>query len=196
MNIVWTIIMLASIAALIFINPDAAATAMTKGANSAVSLSLTLLASYALWLGLFTLIEKTGLSDKLSKALKPVIGFLFPGADSETKKFIAMNVAANFLGLGNAATPMGISAVSSMYDGNKKANDNMIMFLVLSSTSLQLLPSTVIAMRISHGSIQPTTFLPACIIATVLSTFTGVLLVKIHALFKRKKSTARRTAKI
>ncbi len=196
MNVVWTIIMLSSIIALIFVNPNAAATSMTKGANDAVSLSFALLASYSLWLGLFTLVEKTGLSEKLSKALRPAIGFLFPGTNDRTRKFISMNVAANFLGLGNAATPMGIAAVSSMYDGNKKANSNMIMFLVLSSASVQLLPSTVIAMRISRDSARPTEFLPACAIATVFSALTGIALVKIYDLFKKKKSTVRKRSKI
>lgn len=192
MNLLWTIIMLASITAMIFINPDEAVNAMTAGANNAVSLSLSLLASYALWLGLFNLMEKTGISRFLARLLKKPVNFLFPDSSEEAKKFMTMNISANFLGLGNAATPMGINAVCAMYRGEDKASTDMIMMLVLSSASLQLLPSTVIGMRAAHGSAAPVSFLPACMLATVLSTAVGVTLVKLISFAEKKVATRKK----
>ena len=155
MNAIWLIITLSSVAVMLIKNPDGAIAAMSLGANKAVSLALSLLAGYSLWLGLFNLIEKIGWQSKIARLLRPIVNLLFPGASEKTVGFVSMNVSANLLGLGNAATPMGINAVCSMYDGSEKASDNMIMLLVLSATSLQLIPSTVIGMRVEHGSTAP-----------------------------------------
>ncbi|MCL2555872.1 MAG: hypothetical protein FWE03_02480 [Firmicutes bacterium] len=88
-------------------------------------------------------------------------------------------MSANLIGLGSAATPMGIGAIKELDTGGKKANTNMIMLIVISTTSLQLLPSTVISLRTQHNSQAVTSFLLACFIATVLSTIIGIVLVKI-----------------
>lgn len=188
MNIVWLIITLSSTVVLLFINPDEAIGSMTSGANKAVSLSLTLLAGYALWLGLFDLLEKTGLAEKLAKILRRPVSWLFPGASDRAKKFISMNIASNLLGLGNASTPMGINAVCAMTPDGDRASDDMKMLLILSSTSLQLIPSTVITLRVSHGSASPTAFLPACLIATVISTITGVFIAKLLSKKSKRKA--------
>ena len=186
MNAVWIVIMLASIATLIFVNPGAVLSGMITGAHSSVALALNLIALYGIWLGLFEIIEKTGLSGKLSKLLSPIIRFLFKGESRECEKYVAMNISANLLGLGNAATPMGINAVGEMKPNQKnakKASLNMIMLVVLSATSLQILPSTVIGMRAAAGSANAADFLLPCIAATVTSTVIGVLLVKIIGKF-------------
>lgn len=193
MNVLWTIIMIAGIIAMLLVNPDGAINSMISGANNAVTLALTLLASYALWLGLFKLVEKTGISDFLTKLLRRPVNFLFPGVNDKAKDYLSSNIAANFLGLGNAATPMGINAVCEMDDKSGKATDGMIMLLVLSSTSLQLLPSTVIGLRAAKGSLSPASFLPACICATVLSTIVGITLVKLIS-FIEKSFVSRKNA--
>lgn len=185
MNVLWTIIMIAGIIAMLLVNPDGAINSMISGANNAVTLALTLLASYALWLGLFKLVEKTGISGFLTKLLRRPVNFLFPGVNDKAKGYLSSNIAANFLGLGNAATPMGINAVCEMDDKNGRATDGMIMLLVLSSTSLQLLPSTVIGLRAAKGSLSPASFLPACICATVLSTIVGITLVKLISFIEK-----------
>ncbi len=185
MNVLWTIIMIAGIIAMLLANPDGAINSMISGANNAITLALTLLASYALWLGLFKLVEKTGISGFLTKLLRRPVNFLFPGVNDKAKDYLSSNIAANFLGLGNAATPMGINAVCEMDDKNGKATDGMIMLLVLSSTSLQLLPSTVIGLRAAKGSLSPASFLPACICATVLSTIVGITLVKLISFIEK-----------
>ena len=193
MNALWTIIMIAGIIAMLLANPDGAINSMISGANNAVTLALTLLASYALWLGLFKLVEKTGISGFLTKLLRRPVNFLFPGVNDKAKGYLSSNIAANFLGLGNAATPMGINAVCEMDDKNGRATDGMIMLLVLSSTSLQLLPSTVIGLRAAKGSLSPASFLPACICATVLSTTVGITLVKLIS-FIEKTFVSRKNA--
>lgn len=178
---------------MLIVSPDGAINSMIAGANDAVTLALTLLASYSLWLGLFNLAGQSGIGGLLAKILRRPVSFLFPGSSPEAKGFLSGNIAANFLGLGNAATPLGINAASALDDGSGKANTNAIMLLVLSSTSLQLLPSTVIGLRAAKGSTSPALFLPACIVATIISTITGVTLVKIIS--NAEKAIARRKAR-
>lgn len=186
MNAVWTIILFSGLSAMLLSDPDGALTAMLTGASSAVELSLSLLATYGFWLGLFSLIEHTGLSNKLSRILRPVVRKLFPGIKEDTEKYITMNISANLLGLGSSSTLMGINAVKSMDVGSDRATDSMIMLVVISSTSLQLIPTTVLGLRIAHGSLAPTAFLFPCMAATTLSTALGILSVKlISALGKR-----------
>lgn len=179
MNKAWLVILLASITTLMFKDPSLALSAMIKGANDSVQLAIELVALYGFWLGLFAILDKLGIADFIAKLLRPLIRFLFPGTDEKTQKYISMNMSANLLGLGNAATPMGINAIKGMDGGKEKVTTNMIMLVVISATSLQILPTTVIGMRATHGSVNPSDFLIPCIVATVLSTVIGVALVKI-----------------
>ena len=154
---------------------------MVRGSQGAVTLAITLTALYGFWLGFMGIIEKVGLTDKLAKILAPVVRFLF-GKDisPKTRKYLTVNMSANLIGLGNAATPMGIKAIESMEtEGQKKASLPMIMLVVISATSLQLIPTTVIGLRAAHGSLNPTAFLWPSIVATVTSTIVGVTLVKL-----------------
>ncbi len=179
MNVIWLVIMIAGTAAMIVSNPDGAITSLLNGATNSVTLALNLIASYGFWLGFFNLAEKTGISRFVQKILNPIVRFLFPGASEDTRRFVTLNMSANLLGLGNASTPMGVNAINSMYDGKPYATTNMIMLTVISATSLQLIPSTVIGMRIARGSTAPAAFLPASVVSTVVSTILGVALVKI-----------------
>lgn len=182
----------ASLGLMIFTDPAAAVNSMITGAHGAVELSLNLLALYAFWLGFFSLIEKLGLSRGLEKLLRPVISRLFPSCDTETRKFITMNFSANLLGLGNAATPMAITAINRMDTGSPRASTDMIMLTVISATSLQLLPTTVIGMRATAGSANPADFLFPSLVATVLSTLIGIIGVKICAkIFDRPRKSRR-----
>lgn len=188
MAVIWLIMLSVSLGLLIFTDPASATSSMINGAHNAVELSLNLLALYAFWLGFFSLIEKLGMSRGLERLLRPVIKRLFPSSDYETRKYISMNVSANLLGLGNAATPMAIEAIKRMDTGDKKASTDMIMLTVISATSLQLLPTTVIGMRATAGSANPADFLFPSLVATVLSTIIGIVLVKLCSkIFDRKK---------
>ena len=197
MAIIWLIMLCVSLGLMLFTDPSAAVGSMVDGAHGAVELSLNLLALYAFWLGFFSLIEKLGLSRKLEKLLRPVISRLFPSCDTETRKYITMNMSANLLGLGNAATPMAITAINRMDNGNAKASTDMIMLTVISATSLQLLPTTVIGMRATAGSANPADFLFPSLVATVLSTLIGIIGVKICAkIFDRPKKRKNKSGEV
>ena len=178
MNKIWLIMLLASLVTAIIKDPSVAVTAMLEGATDSVNLAMELVAVYGVWLGLFTL-DKTGISDLIAKLLRPLIRRLFKNSSEQAQKVISVNMAANLLGLGNAATPMGIKAIKLLGDEKEKANQNVIMMIVISATSLQILPTTVISMRAAHGSSAAADFLLPCIVATVLSTIIGVFAVKI-----------------
>lgn len=182
MSVVWLIIMIVSIVALALSDPAAVLASMITGANGAVSLALTLVALYGIWLGLFEVLDTTGIADRLARLLRPIVRRLLPGESEETEKYASLNISANLLGLGNAATPMAINAVRTMKRDPVRsavATTNMIMLVVISATSLQIFPSTVVSLRAAYGSADPADFLPACIAATVTGTVIGIVGVKL-----------------
>lgn len=138
--------------------------AVMDGAGQAVELSLTLLGTMCAWLGFLKIAEKSGLTDLMAQALSPLIDRLFPEyrEDGEIKGKICMNISANFLGLGNAATPLGLAAVTAMAKKNRgeAPTRGMILFVVLNTASIQLLPVTMAALRASCGSTEPFGVLP------------------------------------
>jgi spore maturation protein A len=186
---------LSSVTALLFTNPGKAVTAMIAGSHASVKLAIELAALYGFWLGFFGIIEKIGLADKLGRLLHPVVNFLFPGLNKKGEKYVTMNMAANLLGLGNASTPMAIKAIKEMDDGSGKVSQNMIMLTVLSSTSLQLLPTTVIGLRATHGSVNPADFLIPATVATIVSTVLGITLVKLIGLMLKKRKSKKEKKK-
>ena len=138
--------------------------AVMDGAKDAVELSIFLLGSMCAWLGFLRIAEESGLSAGLARALSPVIDRLFPEYrhDEEIKGKICMNLSANILGLGNAATPLGLAAMKAMA-GRRKGDAptrGMILFVVLNTASIQLLPINMAAMRASCGSLAPFSILP------------------------------------
>lgn len=180
--------MLASILVLLIVNPSAVLSEMISASTDALELCIELCAVYCVWLGIIELVEASGLGEKLAKLLRPLIKKIFKVEDVETQKLIAMNVSANMLGLGNAATPMGIKAMQALDDGSGKANFAMIMLIVVNATSIQLLPTTVIGLRSSAGSANPADIILPTLIVTFCTTLLGILLV--HSIskikFKRK----------
>ncbi len=186
MNKIWLIMMLLGTAVLVIVNPSVTLTSMLDASANAVELCISLCAIYAVWLGLLEILDKSGLSDKLAKFLKPIIRKLFKGADEKTHKDIAINISANMLGLGNAATPYGIKAMKGLDNGNEVANQAMIMLMVLNATSIQLIPTTTIGLRAAAGSSSPADIILPTLIATIISCFTGVLLVIICGKIKNK----------
>ena len=170
MAVVWYLIVFSGCFALLFTNPDLALKSMLDGAQNSVDATIKLVASYGFWLGFFALVDKIGLADKLNYLLRPVVRVLFPKIKPESEKFVTLNISANLIGLGNASTPLAISAINSMYEGKNYASTNMIMLTVISATSLQLIPTTVIGLRSAHGSLSPTAFLLPSIISTVSAT--------------------------
>lgn len=169
--------MLLGTAVLLIVNPSATFSSMLDASSSAVELCISLCAIYAVWLGLLEILDQSGLSEKLAKLLRPIIKKLFKGANEKTQKDIAINISANMLGLGNAATPYGIKAMKGLDDGSGIANQAMIMFMVLNATSIQLIPSTTIGLRAAAGSSNAGDIILPTLIATFISCFTGIFLV-------------------
>ena len=191
MNKIWFVMVVGSICFLLWSNPSSVLNSMIDSSGEAFSLCIELCAVYAVWLGVLELVEASGLSEKLAKLLHPLIKKLFKIDDKETEKMIALNMSANILGLGNAATPMGINAIKRLDDGSGVATNAMIMLIVLNATSLQLLPSSVIGLRSSAGSTSPSDIILPTIIATFCTCLLGICLVKlcnhIRDKLKRKK---------
>ena len=132
--------------------PQQAFTVMLDGAGNAVELALSLFAVYAVWLSVLEIMDKTGISKAVNRLFSPLWRRIFRGEDEKSLEYISLNFSANLLGMGSAATPMGIKAMESMSRGREKASDNMILFLVFNATSIQLIPATVIGMRAASGS--------------------------------------------
>lgn len=188
MNIFWYVMMFLSILVLLITNPSAVLSEMIDASADALSLCIELCAVYAVWLGLLEMVEASGLGEKLAKLLRPLIKKIFKVDNAETQKIIALNVSANMLGLGNAATPMGIKAMQALDDKSGKANFAMIMLVVINATSIQLLPTTVIGLRASAGSESPSDIILPTLIVTFCTTLLGIILVHAIDKFKRKKA--------
>lgn len=158
--------------------------AIFSSAEQTVELCLTLLGTLCLWNGIMNIAIKTSLIKKLSKFFKPLIKFLFPDLknDEEITEQISMNIIANVLGLGNASTPIGLKAISSMQKKNEDKttlNNSMAMFILINTASLQIIPTTVIAIRSSLGSSNPSKIILAVWIATIAAFITAIIAGKI-----------------
>lgn len=160
--------------------------AILDGASQGIQLSITMAGPLCLWSGIGRLMEKGDLTKGLSKLLSPVLGRLFPQSrtDSKLAGFLSANVCANLLGLGNAATPMGIQAAGRLRDPNRPdvATDGLCRLVVMNTASIQLLPTTVAAIRRSAGCASPFDMLPCVWVSSILSVAAGLTAA---ALFRR-----------
>ena len=173
---------------------DAVTAEVLKAAESAVQVSFDLIGVMALWLGLMKIAENAGLTEGLARLLSPALKKLFPGIPEGHPAFgaIIMNLSANVLGLGNAATPFGMKAMQELQklNGKDTASDAMCTFLALNTSCITLLPATIIGVRVSFNSQAPAEITGPCIFATVCSTLAAVSL---DAWFRRL--SARRKGK-
>ncbi len=186
MDKIWLVIMVLSLCFLLVGDPEKALTTMIGASGAAVNLSIKLLAVYAVWLGLIEIVKETKLSEKISSLLSPLIDLLFGKIENRAKEYVAMNMSFNMLGVGNAATPTGIKAFQELGDVSEKITAAMVMLLVINATSIQLLPTTIIGMRVTAGSANASDIIVPSLIATVASTVVGVVLVKMYYALKRK----------
>ena len=160
-------------------NLAAVSTAALEGAGSAIQLCLTMAGAICLWSGVMEVIKRCDLDKALAKLFRPILQLILPCAsrDSETLAALSGNVSANLLGLGNAATPLGIQAAQRMARGlNGTASDELCRLVVLNTASIQLLPTTVAALRVSHGCSSPFDILPCVWISSALSVSAGLLM--------------------
>ena len=165
--------------------PEVAAAAV-EGAGAGVELCLSMMGMLCLWSGVMEVMERSGLADGLARLLHPVLRRLFPGEarDRETMDCISANVSANLLGLGSAATPLGLAAVKRMSRGSPGvASDDMCMLVVCNTASIQLIPTTVATVRAAAGSGAPFDILPAVWLASALSVGVGILSCKLMGRF-------------
>lgn len=187
MNTMFFVMMVASLILVTVVSPDSAFSIMISGASNAISLALKLCAIYAIWLSVLDIMQKVGMSRALDRLFSPITKRLFKGEDEKTREFITLNFSANLLGMGSAATPLGIKAMEGMQDGSDKATDNMILFMVVNATSIQLLPATIIGLRSSYGSASASDIILPSLIATAVSTVCGVLLAKAFSLTSKNR---------
>ena len=159
---------------------EAVTSAALAAAGEGVQTALTLAGGFAFFCGLMNLLRRSGAADALARRLTPAIRRLM-GAEvpGDAVPFIAMNLTANLLGLGNAATPMGVEAARRMATGGEAASDALCLFLVINASSVQLLPSTVVSLRAAAGSAAPGAIVGPTILATGISTLVGILSCKL-----------------
>ncbi len=185
MNVIFGLILVISTSILIISNPDALLSAMLSGGEKALSLTLKMVVIYAVWLGVFELLERTGLAKKFAKLLKPVNRFLFGKVPEKAGDFMSLNISANMLGMSGATTPMGIKSIQEL-EKHPNTEYAITMFFVINATSVQIIPSSVLALRLSMGSVSPADIILPTILATLVSSIIGVLLVKIFCKGKVK----------
>ena len=185
LNIIWPLfIAISFIYALISGNIEKVSNGIFESCSSAVELTLTFFGTICLWNGIIAICKQTSLMSKLTKILQPAIRFLFPELknNNQAKEEISMNIIANLLGLGNAATPLGLRAMETLQKENSKKDtlsNSMVMFIVLNTASLQIIPTNVIAIRSSLGSAVPSNIIIQVWVATILAAVVGIIATKV-----------------
>ncbi len=180
MNILWSVLVIVSILYSFFFGTTAeTAGAVFSAAEDAVQLTLKMLAMFCFWSGIMEIAQRGSVTDFIRKLLTPLLNCIFPNYknDNATKDAIAMNMTANILGLGNAATPLGITAMQKLKQKNKNsdtANRDMIRFVVLNTASIRLIPTTVAILRYEAGSNAPMEILPVSVTVSLLSCTVGL----------------------
>lgn len=155
-----------------------------NSASSSLEMALKIFPVMSLWLGISKIAEESSLLSKFSKFVSKVLKYIFPEipSDHPSLSYISSNIVANMFGLGNAATPFGLKAMSSLQELNKDkktASRSMITFLVLNTSGVTIIPTTVISLRMMYKSVNPTSILLPCILITFLSTLGGLVMDRI-----------------
>ncbi|MDR3086240.1 MAG: hypothetical protein LBU47_08010 [Christensenellaceae bacterium] len=175
---VWGIV-LAALVALFTGSAEETGAALLQSGQAAVALGLSLAGAYCLWCGVLKVMELSGLTARVARLFRPILRLLMPGIESnaEASEAVSLNFAANLLGMGNAATPAGLRAMKAMQElagGAKLPTDAMCMFLIVNSSSLQLVPTTLISLRAAAGSASPGDILLPSILSTLCTSLLAV----------------------
>ena len=185
MNYIWiAIIFFSIIISLLNGTISGVSNSILTSGNTAVELCFSLLGTFCLWNGIMNVAEMSGLSQILSKIMSPILCKLFKGLDKNSDAImpISLNITSNLLGLSNAATPIGIEAMKKLSKDNKNkeiASNNMVLFVVMNSAALRLIPTTVAAIRSNHNSINPLEIILPSIITSICALTVGITMVKI-----------------
>lgn len=200
-NYIWCgMIVIGILVGIVTGNIEAVSTAAIEWAETAVELSLGLIGVMSLWLGLMKIAEEAGIVRGMGLLMKPIMVRLFPEvpADHPAMGSIVANMAANFFGLGNAATPLGIKAMQELQDLNEnkeEASNAMVTFLAINTSSITLISSSIIAYRSAAGAANPADVIAPTIIATTVSTVVAVVASKVLEklpMYKREKVTSKK----
>lgn len=185
LNKIWPLFIIISfIFAVITGNIECFNNSIFSSCNQAVELTIKLFGTMCLWNGLMRIVQETSLINKLSTMITPLMKVLFPNMKKEDKEYkeITVNIIANLLGIGNAATPLGIKAMQTMQEKNpdkERITDSMAIFIVLNTASLQLIPTTVIAVRASLGSTNAVQIILPVWISTIVADIAGIVASKV-----------------
>ena len=190
-NYIWGVFIILGITySIINKDPNLTNNLLTSGKNS-IDMILTILPLMCLWLGITKIAQASSLLTLVSKKLSKVVRMIFPEIpkDHPAIGYISSNIVMNMLGLGNAATPFGIKAMEKLKELNQNkdvASRSMITFLVINTSSVTIIPTTVISLRLLHGSIDASEIIPVTILTTFISTFIALILDRIFYLVWRK----------
>src|SRR5690625_616266 len=189
-NLIWAFMAIIGIVYAMFNGTmDEVNKALFQSANEAVTLSISLISILVFWLGMMKIAEQAGLLRGLANLFKPIVHWLFPELPKNHPAigYILSNVTANMFGLGSAATPMGLKAMEEMkkLSNSPVASRSMITFLALNTSSLTLIPTKVIAIRMQYNSLSPTEIVGTTIIATIISTISAVMLDRLFNYFSK-----------
>ncbi|MCH5156699.1 MAG: ABC transporter permease [Clostridiales bacterium] len=176
MNIVWTVVTVLSLAVLTFTNPQGVLTVCLDSSAQALTTALGLCGVYCLWLGIFEVADRCKLVEGLSRCFARLNKWLYGNIEQVASDYISLNLASNLLGVGNAATPSAISAIKVMEKEEKLSRSGTMLF-VINATSVQLIPTTVIGLRASMGSVNPSDILLPNLLSTIVTSIVGVALV-------------------
>ena len=191
MSKIWSgMIIIAIVLSIVQGNLQELISALMTSTQSAIETVLDMMGMLCMWSGFMKIAEESGIVKSVSKKITPIVKFIFPElpSDNEATGHIAMNMTANLLGLGNIATPMGLKAMEKLelYNDNKsRLSNSMMMFIILNTASIQLIPTSVIALRASYNSTNPADIVLPIIIASFGSVIAGIILVKMSC--RRKK---------
>lgn len=190
-NYIWGVFIILGITySIINKDPNLTNNLLTSG-KASIDMILTILPLMCLWLGITKIAEVSSLLTLVSKKLSKIIKIIFPEIpkDHPAIGYISSNIVMNMLGLGNAATPFGIKAMEKLKELNQNkdvASRSMITFLVINTSSVTIIPTTVISLRLLHGSIDASEIIPVTILTTFISTFIALILDRIFYLVWRK----------
>lgn len=194
MNYIWAILIFISfVFAILTNNISALSNAVLEGANEACELLLSIIGIMCFWSGMMEIAKRAKITDALAKFFSPLLSKLFPEVerDSLAMHYISLNISANMLGLGNAATPFGISAMKELQKQSEQkdtATNSQLLFVVLNTASIQLFPTTLCAYRSRYGSTEPFSILPSVWITSAAALTVGIIVAKIFCAGKRKSS--------
>ncbi len=186
MNILFTLLFILSCFFLLCHSPDDFFAAMLEGGSKAAATCVALVATYSVWMGLIKVWEDSGVARGVAKLVKPLAKKILKTEDEEALRAASMNLSVNLLGISGAATPYGVSC-AQLLDRTENAEYSSAMFFVLNATSLQLLPASIVAVRVAMASGMPTDILLPTFLTTAFSTLVGVLLTRVFLYNKKKE---------